>query len=163
MSPGRGRDQRGSATVLVIVLIATLVVAALGATAAGEVLVGRRRAASAADLAVLAGAQALSSGATAAGPTAFPSAPAPAPAAAPATGTPISGSGSGAACREAWRVSTANGARLTDCEVQGTVVAVAVLVDVPIVFGRSLGVPGKARAGPAAADGTAPLGEGPRW
>jgi len=54
--------QRGSAAVLATVLVAVLVVVALFVTAVGGAVVDRRRVASAADLAALAGASALQSG-----------------------------------------------------------------------------------------------------
>ncbi len=119
----RPRDDRGSAAVLVAVLAGALVVLTLAGSVLGGLLVGQRRAASAADLAALAGAEAL-------GPLA----------AAP---------GAGAACGAARRVGDANGARLEACLVEGTEVLVEVVVDVDSPVGPPWAVSGRARAGPS--------------
>ena len=140
--PARGRSARpvsrgeeGSATVLLLVLVGLLTTVAVAGAAVGGLLVGQRRAASAADLAALAAAEALGPVGTAAG--------------------------GASACQEAGRVSEANRARLTDCLVEGQEVAVEVAVDVPGLLGGAWKVPGRARAGPA--DGPsaeAPTGAG---
>lgn len=117
------RDDRGSAAVLVAVLAGALVVLTLAGSVLGGLLVGQRKAASAADLAALAGAEAL-------GPLA----------AAP---------GSAAACDTARRVGDANGARLEACHVEGTEVLVEVVVEVGSPLGRPWEVSGLARAGPS--------------
>lgn len=63
--PGRRRGEDGSATVLVLALCGVLLLAGSLAGALGAVTVARHRAASAADLAALAGASAASRGADA--------------------------------------------------------------------------------------------------
>lgn len=113
---------------LVLVLVAVLGTTAAAGVAVGGVLVAQRRAASAADLAALAAAEALG----------------------PAGATAVAGL---SACAQAGRVTGANGARLVDCQVEGTEVVVKVSVDVPIVFGARLSVPGRARAGPGGVAG----------
>lgn len=117
------REDRGAATIFVLVLVAVLGVVAVGGAVAGGVLVGQRRAAAAADLAALAGAEALQVGG----------------------GSASAGVG---ACEAAGRVSERNEARLTGCFVEGLEVAVEVTVDVPAVFGGEWSIPGGARAGP---------------
>ena len=62
MRSHRRRGEDGAATSLVLVVAAALVVATLGATAVGQVMVAHRRAGSAADLGALAGAVALQRG-----------------------------------------------------------------------------------------------------
>lgn len=57
-----GRDERGSATVWAVHLLAMLMVAALAAAAVTALVAGHRRAQAAADLAALAGATAVQSG-----------------------------------------------------------------------------------------------------
>jgi len=112
------RSESGSASVLVAVLVGVLaMVALLGAAGAG-VLVAHRRASAAADLAALAAAEALGPG---------------------RAGT--------RACPAAGRVSAANGAELTSCQVLGDDVLVRVGVERSIM-GWSLTVPARARAGP---------------
>lgn len=116
--------ERGSATGLVLVLVAVLTTLAVAATVVGGLLVGQRRAAAAADLAALAAAEALvSRGAT-------------------SRGVPDG-------CGQAALVSSANDALLTSCEVDGRDVLVAVTVEVRLPFGATRSVPGRARAGPA--------------
>lgn len=124
----RGRDDRGVAAVLVLVLIAVLTTLALAGGVMGAVLVGQRRAATAADLAAIAAAEALGS----------------------AGG---SSAAAGAACEEARRIAEANRTDLVDCLPEGLEVAVQVGADVRTVLGVEWTVPGRARAGPA---GTAP-------
>lgn len=128
VSPATGRD-RGSATVLALVLVGVLTVAALAVAAVGGLLVGQRRAAAAADLAALAAAAELS--ATAGGTTRT-------------------------ACDAARRLGHVNGARLTRCEAglpslreaaAGRDVRVEVVVDVTLL-GHRWPVAGSARAGP---------------
>lgn len=119
----RPREDRGAATIFVLVLVAVLGVVAVGGAVAGGALVGQRRAAAAADLAALAGAEALQVGG----------------------GSASSGVG---ACEAAGRVSERNEARLTGCSVEGLEVVVEVAVDVPAVFGGEWSIPGGARAGP---------------
>jgi secretion/DNA translocation related TadE-like protein len=103
----------------VVVLVGVLTVLALGGAVAGGVMVGQRRAAAAADLAALAGAEAV----------------------AQAT---VGGSG----CARAAEVATLNGAAVTSCSVQGREVVVGVTVEVERPFGGSWAVPARARAGP---------------
>lgn len=126
------RDDLGSATILVLVLVAALGTLAVAGVAAGGVLVGQRRAASAADLSALAGAEALG----------------------PGGGSAVAGT---AACDAARRVSEANGARLVGCLGEGFEVVVEVAVDVPTLFGVRLTVPGRARAGPGPVVGPNPV------
>ncbi|HLN76306.1 MAG TPA: Rv3654c family TadE-like protein [Nocardioidaceae bacterium] len=128
-SPGVTRSgEHGSASVLVLVLVAVVTTLALAGVTIGGVLVGQRRAAAAADLAALAGAEAVSHGA----------------------GSAVPGV---AACQEADRVSTANDARLTGCLLEGLEVTVEVTVDVRAALGLGWSVPGRARAGPATVSG----------
>jgi secretion/DNA translocation related TadE-like protein len=116
------REEDGAATVLVLVLVAVLGVVAAAGAVAGGVLIGQRRAASAADLAALAGAETFS---TRGG----------------------SASAGADACGVAGAVSERNGARLTVCRVERQTVLVDVAVDVPTFFGVRWSVPGRARAG----------------
>lgn len=117
------RDERGGATMLVLVLVAVLACLAVAGVVVGGVLVGQRRAAAAADLAALAAAESLGlSGGTALG--------------------------GATACEQAVRAGEANGARLTDCLVEGREVSVELTVEVPTVFGGTWSIPGRARAGP---------------
>lgn len=120
-----GSSERGSASVLALVMATVLVTAALVAGMLGGLLAGQRRAAAAADLAALAAAQSVQ---------------------APA-GSDLAGDG---ACAQARRIGAANRARLTGCVVEGPEVSVAVVVEVPVLLGLEVGVPGRARAGPAA-------------
>lgn len=126
------RDDRGSAAVLVTVLAGALLVLTLAGSVLGGLLVGQRRAASAADLAALAGAEAL-------GPRA-------------------AASGSSAACDAVRRVGEANGARLEACHVEGSEILVHLVVEVESPVGAPWEVSGRARAGPA---GAGPAGQGP--
>lgn len=123
---------RGSATVLTLLLVGVLTVAGLGGAAVGGLLVGERRAATAADLAALAAAAELS----------------------------VPGRTARTACETARRLGHVNGARVTRC-VAGLPsterassaarrdVLVEVVVDVHLL-GRSWGAVGSARAGPVA-------------
>lgn len=131
------RDEAGSATVLVLVLVAVLTTIAVAGVAVGGLLVGHRRAAAAADLAALAAAEAHGRGGAA---------------------TVMGGA---AACEQAARLSEANGARLTGCQVEGSDVVVEVAVDVPSVLGGDWAVPGRARAGPAEGRATRSVGPDP--
>lgn len=117
------RDERGGATVLVLVFVTVLVCLAVAGVVAGGVLVGQRRAAAAADLTALAAAESLG----------------------PRGGTALGGA---TACEQAVRVGEANGARLTDCLVEGREVSVELTVEVPTLFGSTWSIPGRARAGP---------------
>lgn len=130
---GPRASQRGSAAVLVVVMVGVLTALALGGSVVGALMVGQRRAAAAADLAALAGAEAL----------------------VPGLGAVSTGSG----CDRAARVSAENGARLTGCSIDGREVVVRVVVDVGNRFGGGWAVPGLARAGPAAPSARA--GSGP--
>lgn len=122
--PAGPRHERGSATVIVLVLAAALITMAVAGAAVGALLVGHRRAASAADLAALGAAAALQR---------------PGP---PATAAP---------CVRAEEIGVANGARLTDCAVAGEEVRVHVAVDVAMALGLTWTVSGRARAGPVRA------------
>ncbi len=130
------REEAGSATVLVLVLVAVLTTIAVAGVAVGGLLVGHRRAAAAADLAALAAAETLGRGG----------------------GTSVGGA---AVCEQAARLSEANGARLTGCQVEGRDVMVEVAVDVPSVLGGDWAVPGRARAGPAERGATRSVGPDP--
>lgn len=55
----------------------------------------------------------------------------------------------GDACAESGRIAAANGATLTGCEVDGREVRVLVEAPGPRWWGRAVGFPGEARAGPA--------------
>lgn len=120
-------EQRGSTTVIALVLVGLLTSVALAGAVAGGVLVGKRRAAAAADLAALAAAETLGPG----GPASVGLS-----------------SGEGAACAQAALVSRANAARLTTCRVEAPEVFVQVAVDVRSPWGSTWPVPGSARAGP---------------
>lgn len=122
---------------LVLVLVSVLATVAVAGAAVGGLLVGQRRAASAADLAALAAAEAIGPGGV----------------------TAVTGA---SACQEAGRVSNANRARLTGCLVEGDEVFVEVEVNVPGLGGAVWEVPGRARAGPSPGAGpTAASGPGP--
>lgn len=116
-----GRDgQRGAATVLAVGLVGVLLTVTLVVAAGIALVVDHRRAQAAADLAALAGAQALA---------------------------PVDGGGS--ACGAAGSTADANGARLVACTVVGRDVRVRVEVDGPNVAGLGASLVAEARAGPA--------------
>jgi secretion/DNA translocation related TadE-like protein len=122
---------------LVLVVVAVLSTVAVAGAAVGGLLVGHRRAAAAADLAALAAAEALGGGGAA------------------------TAAGGATACEQAGRLSEANGARLTGCQVEGRDVTIEVAVDVPSVLGGAWAVPGRARAGPAEGGATRSVGPDP--
>lgn len=130
----RPRQEHGSAAVLVTVLAGLLVMVAAASTVIAGMLVGHRQAAAAADLAALAGAQALD---------------------------PAGAGGVGAACGQARVVARANGARLVGCDVMGRDVLVRTSVGVRGLLGLTWDVAGRARAGPPATPVSAPGGRGP--
>jgi secretion/DNA translocation related TadE-like protein len=109
--------------VLVLVLVAVFATLAVGGAAVGGLVVGQRRAASAADLSALAAGRTLADGGG-------------------------SASAGATACAAAARVSERNAARLTGCLIDGLEVVVEVAVEGTTVLGRSWSVPGRARAGP---------------
>jgi len=120
----RTRDDAGSATVQALVLAGVLVVVTLFAASLGGMLVAQRRAAAAADLAALAAAENL-----------------------------IPGGGQQPLvdrdpCDAAGRIGRSNGARVTECVVEGTEVTVEVAVDARTLLGRTWQVQEQARAGP---------------
>ena len=117
------RCEQGSATVLATVLAGALVVLTMVGAVLGGLVVGQRRAAAAADLAALAGAESLGPLARSPGPD--------------------------AACDAARRVGDANGARLATCRVEGAEVLVEVVVEVDSPVGEPWEVSGWARAGPS--------------
>lgn len=123
--------ERGSASVLALVMVSVLVTVALVAGGLSGLLAGQRRAAAAADLAALAGAEA-------AGP-----------------GGGGSGLGGGA-CEQADAIAAANQARLTSCAIDGPEVTVSVDVDVRLLAGVEVAVRGEARAGPSASGAPGP-------
>ena len=124
---GRGRgaasgalsDERGAGTVLVVGVIAVLLAAALGVSGLIQAQAAAGKARSAADLAALGGATALSS-------VVAPSEP----------------------CETAGRVARANGAEVTECTVAGEDVVVEVSVRTR-VLGVVREAVSAARAGPA--------------
>ena len=122
------RREDGSATVLVLVLVGVLTVAAMAGVVVGGILVGHRRAAAAADLAALAAAEQL------AAPSEQP------------------GGSRSEACAAADRTARANDARLVLCRPGGGEgahdVVVSVEVDVRGPGALAWQVPGRARAGP---------------
>lgn len=125
MTRARSRHRDGgSVTVHVLVLVSALTAMAVAGAAVGGLLVGQRRAASAADLAALAAAAALQR-------PAMPAAAGP--------------------CVRAREVAAANGARLERCAVTGQEVRVSVSVEVATLVGGTWTVAGRARAGPARA------------
>lgn len=114
-------EERGSATVLALVMACLLVTVAVAGAAGAGLLVGHRRAGAAADLAALAGASALQHvSAGVAGP-----------------------------CEQVAEVSASNRASVGSCLVEGEEVEVEVVVEVRGPFGASWPVEGRARAGPA--------------
>jgi secretion/DNA translocation related TadE-like protein len=119
----RARDG-GSVTVHVLVLVSALTAMALAGAVVGGLLIGQRRAASAADLAALAAAAALQRPVT------------------PTAADP---------CGRAREVAAANGARLERCAATGEEVRVIVAVDVMTVVGETWTIAGRARAGPVGA------------
>lgn len=118
--------ERGSASVLALVMVSVLVTVALVAGGLSGLLAGQRRAAAAADLAALAGAEAAGPG---------------------GGGGPGLGGG---ACEQADAIAAANQARLTSCAIDGPEVTVSVDVDVRLLAGVEVAVRGEARAGPSA-------------
>lgn len=122
--------ERGSASVLALVMVSVLVTVALVAGALGGLLAGQRRAAAAADLAALAGAEA----------------------AGPGGGAGLGGG----ACEQADAIAAANQARLTSCAIDGPEVTVSVDVGVRLLAGVEVAVRGEARAGPSASGGPGP-------
>jgi secretion/DNA translocation related TadE-like protein len=115
------RSEPGSATVLAVVLVGVLSTAALAGLVLGALVVGQRRAASAADLAALAGAQRLVE----------------------------PGASVGEACAAVARMSAANGARALRCEAHQESVTVEVEVDVTGPGSARWQVRSRARAGPS--------------
>ena len=113
----RRGDERGAATLLVLAMagVLLLVGAALGVVVA--MVRAHRTAHSAADLAALAGAQAVQRG--------------------------------GDACARAAAIARANGAHLSGCSPQGSVLTVQVTVAGPHWLGQSADLSAQARAGPA--------------
>lgn len=118
----RARAEDGSATVLVTVLAVALSMCAVAGLVAGAVLVASRRAAAAADLAALAGAEA-------------------------ARATTL-GAGFADPCASAGAVAAANSAHLVDCAALDGQVTVAVTIEVAPLRLLQVDVPGRARAGP---------------
>ena len=120
-------DERGSASVLAVVLVGALSVAAVLVAAVGAVVADQRRVASAADLAARAGAAAGAGG-----------------------GAGGAGGGGGAPRHPAPRaaVGRRNAARLTSCVVTGQVVTVRTARQTRPLLGRRLTVRSAARAGP---------------
>lgn len=129
------REERGSATVLVVVMVAVLVTAAVASAGIGGVLVARRQAASAADLAALAGAEVLQ----------------------PGGGSAMAGP---SACAVSRAVAEDNGAQMSSCQVAGQEVLVEVEVEARVALGRPVAVTGRARAGPSEAVSSS-VGRGP--
>lgn len=116
-----GRPDRGSGSVLVLGVVALLVVVTVGALCIASAVEAGHRARLAADLAALAGADAMRPG---------------------LTGPKARGSG----CAEAAAVANANGAVLRRCSVHGP--DLEVLVAVPVRWGAGQAV-ARAVAGPA--------------
>jgi secretion/DNA translocation related TadE-like protein len=136
ISPGSWPPtERGSAAVLVTVLAGVLVTVTAAAVVVAGMLVGHRRAAAAADLAAIAGAETLNGPGPSAGPSSV--------------------------CGRAGVVAQANGARLVSCDLAGRDVLVSAGVDVPGLFGQGWQVVGRARAGPPAGGLSVPGGPGP--
>lgn len=120
----RPHGDAGSAAVLVTVLAGVMLVTALVGAAVGGLVVGQRRAAVAADLAALAGADLL------AGPGRV-------------------GVAAAAACARAAETAAANGAELTECRTVGSDLTVTTTVHVAGPWGTAWTVSAAARAGPA--------------
>lgn len=114
--PGR-TTERGSATVLALPLLGVLAVATILFGFVAGAVAAQRRAATAADLAALAGAAALQGG--------------------------------GDGCAEAAAVTVRNDAEVVACVVSGAELRVTVRAETAALFGRSLTVSARARAGPA--------------
>lgn len=124
-----GRDD-GSATLWALALVLVLWVSVAGVLLAGIAITARHRAATAADLAALSAASVLSEASAAVsaiGPTAD----------------------AAAACADATRIATANGATITSCQVSGAVVDVTTTVTIDALRYLGVGaVSARARAGP---------------
>lgn len=121
--------ERGAATVLTLAMAGVLLLAGAAAAVVGALVVDRRTAQAAADLAALAGA------ATLADPGG----------AAPASATQARGRDP---CAVAGEVADANGARLTRCVVDDADVRVEVVVTGPRWLGQHPDLRAAARAGP---------------
>ena len=113
----RASSERGSATVLALPLLGALAVTAVLLGFVAGAIVAQRQAATAADLAALAGAAALQDG--------------------------------GDGCAEAAAVTVRNDAEVVACLVSGAELRVTVRTETAALFGRSLTVSARARAGPA--------------
>lgn len=122
--------QRGAGSVLVLTAIMVLMTALLAATVLVSGHLARRQAAAAADLAALGAAKHLNARMPRAGDTALTEQGAPEP------------------CVVADDIATANGATLTDCVVDATVVEVQVEVPVTALRDWLPGQKRRARAGP---------------
>lgn len=117
-------DERGAATVFALALATVLMMVGLAVAWAGAAVARHRVAQSAADLAALAGAQAVQDGGA------------------------EGGTKGGAPCAVAAEVAAANRARLSACSLRGDDVWVSVELDAPPLLGRSGTLTGQARAGP---------------
>lgn len=119
----RDRDERGAATVLVLVLAGLLLLVGAALAVVGAMVVAHRTAQAAADLAALAGAESAASGA--------------------------GGAGGADPCAAAAQVAAAHGAALTGCVVDGREVRVRTRVTGPRWLGQRGDLEAEARAGPA--------------
>lgn len=123
-------DDRGSATVWTVSLLLVLVVIGTAALTAAGVLVAHARAVTAADLAALAGAAAIQSGASEA-----------------------------TACEQARRIAVDNGAQSLSCVVSGDVVDFVAEVPIRGATSLVGPARAAGRAGPTGQPGGHPLGE----
>jgi secretion/DNA translocation related TadE-like protein len=115
------RDQRGSASLLVVTLSGVVLLLGLAAAFLTATAAAHRRAQAAADLAALAAATSASDGSASDGQD---------------------------PCSVAGSVATRNGARLTGCSPVGADMVVTVSVGGPEFLGHSWVLDGRARAGP---------------
>ena len=111
-----GATERGSATVLAVVIVGLLGLVATTGAALSGLLVAQRRVAAAADLSALAGAVASQHG------------------------EPV--------CPAVTVVARRNGARVERCKAVGETVTVEAVLERTSLFGRSVSVRARARAGP---------------
>lgn len=115
------RDERGSASLMVIALAAVVLMLGVAGAFVTAMVAAHRQGQAAADLAALAGAAALRDG--------------------------------GDPCAVAGGIAGENGATLTECWTSGSDVLVQVGLDGPAFAGHGWRLTGRARAGPAAAEG----------
>ena len=132
----RASDDRGSATLPALACLGVLVLVGAALGVVGALVTAHRSAQSAADLAALAAAAAMN-GAGAAG----------VPDAGIGGGTGA-GAPAGDPCAAGAAVASANGARMSDCRLEGRTAVVRVVVTGPHWLGQDADLEATARAGP---------------